>query len=561
MRLDGRPREHTLHRGTSTATTPARWLCACLFASLLAVHLAWALGQPITAGVDEQAHVYRAVSLWSGQFVPEKQSYNGEWLVSVPQSLYEAAESGRCSNWKPDETADCAARVTEFPETGAAARTGAGQYPPLYYLVTGWPGKLLPSETGIYLMRALSVILNCLLLTTALLTLWRTVGPRWTTLAAALAVTPDVLWIQSVYNPNGLEVASALLVWSAGVALLTSASPESTRSLLVKLSFGMVLCLSTRRLSPLWILLILLLVAGARAALPPAWRRARPTRRQTTLLAALFGVFSAASVLWHARFDLPSMTNAPGRLDIELPWIVRLLAVSRDPLAWIWQTYGSFGWFDTPAPLRAAQAWFVFYIVVTVACFVVARNRMRLLVVLGSALVAWLVIPLGFETVYGPKLMFHYWNARYSLPLSQGVPMVMVVVTAAWWRRRGLHLHPRAATTVQAAVATAGVAGLVYSLAVDIHRYTSGYNMPWTLTAVKWTPVLGLGGTAALALVGHLGVLALLLFRARRSAGGPREPGRSGTGQPQDADELVVGEQPSERPREGERVLAQHLEP
>ena len=57
-----------------------------------------------------------------------------------------------------------------------SSETTAGAYPPLYYLLVGWPSRIMSAADGLYVMRIVSALLCATLFIAAWLAL-RTVMP------------------------------------------------------------------------------------------------------------------------------------------------------------------------------------------------------------------------------------------------------------------------------------------------------------------------------------------------------------------------------------------------
>ena len=218
-------------------------LLACLL-----LHLAWAIAMPVASGPDEPAHVYRAVSLWEGQFLPSTQAADGEWLVRVPSSLARYSGSGACSRDRPDAPPRCGA-TSGASEPVATVTTGAGRYLPTYYSAVGWAGRLFDGGAVFYAMRAVSLIVSTLLLALAITTFLGTVGWGWAGIVLPLAITPQVLWLGSIVNPNSWEVDAGLLTW-APASPWRRTSPRRAAGVSGGVRARRALLLLMRRLSP-----------------------------------------------------------------------------------------------------------------------------------------------------------------------------------------------------------------------------------------------------------------------------------------------------------------------
>ena len=223
------------------------------------------------------------------------------------------AESTSCMRWHADVPASCAGPSSSASDGTATVGTGAGRYFPLYYYVVGAVGHVDSGVTGFYAMRVTSLLVASVLLALAITTVLRTVGIRWACLVLPIAITPQVLWLGSTVNPNAWELDAGLLTWAAGLALVARFSSESMRALWAKFVLGASVLVLMRRLSPLWLVLVVAGVAAVWLCLPAEARRDRTllvSRRTAGVFAVLAGL-AALSVWWHLTFEHAALTGVP----------------------------------------------------------------------------------------------------------------------------------------------------------------------------------------------------------------------------------------------------------
>ncbi len=129
--------------------------------------------------------------------------------------------------------------------------TYVGRYPPLYYAVVGLPSLISQSSAGVYLMRLLSGALSSIFLGLALAMAVTWTRSRLLLLALAVTVTPMVIVFGSAVNPSGLEMATAVCVWTGGLILVLDRSIRPPPSLVAATAVSAAVMELMRGLSPL----------------------------------------------------------------------------------------------------------------------------------------------------------------------------------------------------------------------------------------------------------------------------------------------------------------------
>ncbi|TAM92892.1 MAG: DUF2142 domain-containing protein, partial [Jatrophihabitans sp.] len=147
----------------------ARWVSLGL--ALFALQAIWSASIPLMASPDEPSHVVRAAAVahgqWSGTLgaAPADASTPGTaTTVQLPADYAQAVALPNCFAFRSDQPASCQQPVAPANGATAPVQTFAGQYPPLYYALVGWPSRFLAVEPAIYAMRLVSAALASALL-------------------------------------------------------------------------------------------------------------------------------------------------------------------------------------------------------------------------------------------------------------------------------------------------------------------------------------------------------------------------------------------------------------
>ena len=144
-------------RDSSTVARGLRW---CVVAGSLFVMCAlWAIATPAMSSPDEPSHTVKAVAVARGEFSGVQGPRPTTWTipgalttVQVPAD-YAVVGGLNCYALMPEHDASCIPGLPSDHTTLVDAYTAAGHYPPLYYLLVGWPSRFLPADPGILAMQ------------------------------------------------------------------------------------------------------------------------------------------------------------------------------------------------------------------------------------------------------------------------------------------------------------------------------------------------------------------------------------------------------------------------
>lgn len=453
---------------------------AVLFVAFWVLGACWSLMTPVMGSYDEPAHAVKAVSIWHGQLrgkrieVPGQASEAAMNLVDVVEvpADYATLQGIHGCFVVDGRTPDCA-RDVDHNRALVKGFTSAGPYPPLYYVLVGWPSRIFDAPAGVYAMRIVSAGWIALFVAIAAAGASLVMARRALVAVTMAAAVPMLWFLGGSINPNGLECAAALAMWMTWSAWWQSSRPSRRcPGWLPPAALASAAVLAgCRSLSPAFMLAI--------AALTWIVERPRPrTVRHFYSLAAVLGVVTAASGWWivankHLTVILGTRL-APGESPLRA--LVGLVP------EWVMQTFADVGWGEVPARPMAALA-----LGVVLALVVTSRRRapngestLAVLLLIG-VVVAPVFLQLPSVSRYGVA-----WQGRYLLPILIGVPVLAGLALArgghdhtsesvVWWRRSLL---------------VSGVAG-VGTLAMAAQHYRLGSDVGFFVLEGRWSPPLG----------------------------------------------------------------------
>lgn len=458
---------------------------------------------------DEVAHSRRAVAVARGQFTNETVWAEMRWIrwprteIQIPIGYGEGLpiSSALTKCWVNDlrVPTSCAPRpASEFGPVQPST-TYVGSYQPGYYLLTGLPTRWLPPATGVYAMRFASVLLVAALLASAAVSLAEMSRTPWAVVGFAAAMTPTVLFLGGSINPNGVEIAASMAVWTSVLALLAGSGPPPPR-LLARVGLAAVVLTGTRPTSPI-LIVVILAAALAFGAGRPRLRELWSSRRVRALVgvAGVALVANVGFVVANRSLSHVILTPAAPASSAERAG----QALGRSP-GWLDEALGSLGWLGygaVPLPLIVRWLWWATIAAVTVLGLVRGTSRQR--AVLVALAVGCVAGPIAIA-VLNPDVA---WQGRYALPVLIGIPLLAGVAAdrslPSGARERTL------ATVLVAVLAACQVAGHQQLMTRNLlglpNRLLRGVlHAPWN-GPLSPLALLGLAG------LGSLGFLALCL--------------------------------------------------
>lgn len=451
---------------------------------VLAIIAAWSLAMPLMASPDEPSHVIKAAAVVRGQLGGEvgaapvdTMTPGAPTYVDVPSDLGAAEDLATCYRFDDEESADCQPGMPERGAGPTTAITYAGQYPPLYYALVGWPSLFLEGEAAVYAMRLVSGLLGGALILWGVATTVRGTGRVAGLWAAAVALTPMVLFLAGTVNPNGLEIAAGFAFWAACLELGRSAVARTSVVVQAVVS-GAVLVL-VRTSGPVWAVLVVAIALVA--ARPGTVRRLARTRSVRAAAPAALAVAALALAWFASHSDVVTTSGLFPELAAPRLVIALMLLATQDFLE---QMVGNFGWLDTASPFPTVLAWFAAAAVVLLVALVLPGAR-RGRAALGALLLAVVVVPIAL-TVPTAEAAGMVWQGRYVLPLAVGAPLLAVPLVTA-----SIHTSPVLHRGLARATGFMLAAGHVLAFYWAARRYAEGSDGQWVTFSPSWESPLG----------------------------------------------------------------------
>ncbi len=503
----GEPSGQRLDRPSPTRVLLIAWVLIGLLGSV------WCFASPLMSVPDEPAHTVKAAAVARGQFSGNSTGVQGERLtVTVPG--YIAKVDSICFAHRSEVTADCAAPIDSADRGPTAAQTSAGNYNPVYYAIVGVASRGLSGETALYGMRLISTWLSAFFLATvfsAAVTLRRFVMPS---LAAAVAITPAVLFLSASINPNALEISAAASVFMCLCSLLErSRRLETAHAEMWYLAVAGALLANTRPVSLLWLAVVV--IAAVLAYNLKAFVRLlrhRPAWAPMGLL--VLGTAFALGWVLNAN-SLESLL--PGT---PIPSDVAAVTMADRTFHYVPEYVGILGWLDTPAPPAVVYTWVLAMGVVLMAGMTSRPIRGRWSVALLAVVV--LFAPVALQAASSETVGW-IWQGRYVLAVV--APLLLACGVAA--RFAPLRMTPRTTSIIRWSLIALALSH-TYLLLEGLRRYTVGSaegRVNWTeMFDPAWQPPFTWQGLT----LAYVAILALSGFCLYRLVTLPRQTARKG---------------------------------
>jgi hypothetical protein len=390
--------------------------------------------------------------------------------------------------------------------------TYTGTYEPTLYALPGLSARLATNDVGAMRLARLGAVLfgtACVVVAAALL--WDRRARGLSLLGLIVALTPMVLYMNGVLNPNGGEMVLTACFFAAVLRVLRGDDRASRWTWAALGSSGSLLAVS-RPITWLWIAVAaaVAVALGARRALA-VLRRAGP-RAWLAVAAVVIGLL-ADQVWWRWVVLTPTSSATLSSYVANIGGSIAALP------GWFHDEIGLLGWVELPVPNAVAITWWCLIVGLLITALVVGTWRQR--VVLALAVVGDLVV----TVLLGAVLLAESglpMQARYMLPFN-----IIVVMLAGEIVLQARQRHRRWVSAAVVATAVTAVLGSGASWWANSQRFAVGVDGPvFFPTHPFWSPPLGwtvwivVVGIGALSLIGAVVVAELPngLRRAPRSA-------------------------------------------
>lgn len=373
-----------------------------------------------------------------------------------------------------------------------AVFTPAANYPPLYYILVGWPTLFIDGPFAWLLMRLLTGVMCATLLTIGAVSIARAWG-KPVALASIAAMTPTVPTYFGAINPAGPEIAGCFTL--AALLMPVTMDWHKWRGNLVPAGCVAALACLTRPSSLLWVFITVLLTA---ICVP--WRSWLPLLkiREFWICIATASIGVALILLWN-RIARPG--------DSVLGWpepnmgFSEMVGKMYDARWSYWNgIVALFGWHDNVVPEVVGWAVVCGLIILVVSGLIHGTWPQRLAVVTGVALIPISAYGIQYSLLRTSGIM---WQGRYWLPLIATIGVLCVSITA-----RSTHWRDPLAGTLMTLFTFCQLVLLIQ----NAYRYTSGLGNPFEVNQLTSGTVVGLFSGAA-----ALGLLGILTLRSHRS--------------------------------------------
>ena len=332
-------------------------------------------------------------------------------LIEAPAWLDADRNDTSCYRFDPERIADC---YSLEPSTAIINTRTQGAQLPLFYAIAGLPFRFSDRGLSLLLTRVWSGFLAAALIASTVVTARNSEYRRWLLPAILIACTPMVFYISGVMNPSGIEIASALLLWTASISIFCER--RLSARLLARFALAASILILIRQLGPLWVAVIV-----SSCVLLSQFERVKELLRDRGFRLSILTVAAAGAfwALW--SYSLKPLAISDSGFGVDAP----ATDVLRMQFGRLWsvmqESVGVFGWLEVRLPLAVYLVW-IFGALLFVGFAVVFGSGKFALAPLLVLIGAIVLQTLGeFRTVRELGFM---WQGRYSLPLLVGVPLV-----------------------------------------------------------------------------------------------------------------------------------------
>lgn len=294
--------------------------------------------------------------------------------------------------------------------------TTMGRYAPLIYLIPGLGTLAGPTNFSWYLARLSSATIGALLLGLAIMVARQRSGSQ---LPLLVALAPAVVFLNSVVNPNGIEIASAIALWVTLPRMLEAASHNKWEAWCFGLGgIGLILA---RPLGMVLYVLVMTVCVVASAAVGNFFRFVKQQRA----LAALHALLLIFSTWWYVFiYDASVNPRRTDYLNIQRPTLSEQISHSalNNVTRALHEAIGDVGSLEVGIPSLALTVQIMMFAwVISLGWRASVRATRNALVGLSLVTIA-LVIATDVNYM---RILGHYGvQGRHITPLLVGLPLL-----------------------------------------------------------------------------------------------------------------------------------------
>jgi hypothetical protein len=463
--------------------------------------VAWVFATTPFGAPDEKAHYLRAVNLAHGTLLGPKLPAVGlrpraaAWADTTSRGAVITAPLA-----PPGQKCADGRLVAQAGQCLSLTTTGA--YPPLPYLLPALAIRLSHHARAAQYLARLGSALACLVfIALAFVLLWS--ESAWSVLGLLAALTPEVLFISSVINPNGLMVV-ANLAFMAGLLRIGRARTESPRWIWWATTVSGATTILSWQLG--WFFAVAdVLTVGLLLGWRPLHEVIVGQRRRSAAAAAGLLLAAIAYFAYAAHAGILGGTIQVTPLGPGLR--AGLTQFPTELYGWV----GLFGLLDVslPGPGHLPYwIWFAVLILLVASALAFTSNRGRIVLVLVT--LAALAFPILFDAwVY--RFTGFGLQPRHVMSILALVPMVSGELL---FRSRD-RIPRRSGMLVASAGVTIVALFQLFAWWENARTMAGLPNSGWFLSSPPWSPPAGWAPWAALA---ALGVAAMLVVAFTFSA-------------------------------------------
>ena len=381
--------------------------------SLTLLTLAWSMTSLPFSAPDEAPHYLRALSIANGNLLGPHVRYPVGGFTPLAEAFVQADTRGVLTPARLSPLdVTC---VNGRPDTGpgrCVEATPTGDYYPLGYLAPAVAiGLSRNVGTASWVGRVASAAVATAFIVLALMLLWS--GTGWSLLGPSLAITPMVLFVDSVINPSGLEIA-ACLAFAAAILRVARDPDGPPRWVWASAALSGTAAILAWQAGPAFVAADLVLLAGlvGRAGLRRLFRsrRIEVVGVVTALLAAVvtYAAYAGISGVAHTPFGIhPVIASLHAGVD-QLPQILR-------------GAVGSFASLTIDLPTWAYWLWWLLALGLGIISLWLGTARER--VMLAAAVAFALIFPV-LSYAWVQRHSGFGMQGRYVLPVLMLVPLL-----------------------------------------------------------------------------------------------------------------------------------------